>query len=883
MKKKKMSPVQISAGLKISQKARQSLSPIIIKYLLALAGCLGSVFCLLTCIDLPVPGLAPVLTAVIACGIFTFVFHLRSELSGTASITAAAVFLVTVFFLRNQICAGIANTVDIYLARIRQIFRDEPFIAIAEPELASLHVTIFICFYTVFLCMVTSYFSSRSSFSMGICISILILPIAVLMFGLEPNYIAFAAVAAVCAAALALENSSPEKVSSGKCEYASSHSGLAAALTAAICFGITAAAVELGGYERPERIDRIYDSFTGYVESGEIKNAVSEIFTIAVKNPGQSGAINHGKLGEFDEITFDNKTVLQVTIPKSKDTIYLRGFVGTTYTGKSWNGLPSSAQRELEEITNSFSTEGLSPLLLDGYSIRNSPSISQYGMPFSSLPRYNFSIDNISGGRSYLYMPYGLVPESVSRYTIQGDSSFAGGESSYIGQCYDPTGDYAYQNLFKARWQSASPALTADEARYRSFVHQHYLDLPDNFSAADSIFSDDYYKYISSEEIQTGKSTLDEMTVFSRKLYYIRNWLRRNCTYSLSAGKLPAGQDFVEYFLETRRGSCSHFASTAVLLCRYAGIPARYVEGYIIKPGDFPDSVRYGESAAVDVTDYRGHAWVEIYVDGFGWYPMEFTSGYGNVRTALPTETVTEMVSEAEISDPAVTEPAADSEDPAVTTAEPVGNPQPDGNTASARPDAETTLTSAENDAAVSTAPPADEQVTENAPQTGADAEPTVGFRVFGLTGGERTDIVYDLTVPLIVLIAMLLVPALFALRRRLIVSSYRRKCALGEKSAALAAYRKFGRILRVMKLPEQGGLDYSEYAEMLSKRSELLDHGTAETVINVTLKAYFGGSVLTAEDAENTVLEVNTLAKRYYETLSKFGKFSLKYIYCIL
>lgn len=880
-----MSPVNVTAGLKISGKARRSLSPVIIKYLLVLAGCLGSVFCFLTCLTLPVKGISAVLTAVIACGIFTVVFNLKQGLSGTASLTAAAVFLVLVFFLRYEICAGLANTVDIYLARVRENFRLEPLFFIAEPELAGFHVTVFICFYTALICMASAYFASRSSFSMGICIDLLIMPIAVLMFGLEPNYIAFAAVVAVCAAALALENSSPEKIHSGKCGYATSHSGLAAAVTAAVCFALVAAFTELGGYQRPERLDEMYDSFTGYVESGEMKNAVSEILTIAVKNPGQSGAINHGKLGEFEEITFNNKLVLKVTIPKSKDTIYLRGFVGSVYTGRSWVEFPASAQRDLERVTENFSTNGLSPLLLDSYSLRNSPSahLSMFG---TSLHQQSFSIENISGGRDYLYMPYDLVPESMARYSPDGDSSFKGGESYYSGQFYDPSQNYSYQNIFKVRWQSIDPILTADEAQYRNFVYSHYMNVPENFSAAESIFNDDYYEYISDEGLQTGKSTLDEMTVFSRKLYYIRNWLRKNCTYSLSAGKLPAGADFVEYFLENRKGSCSHFASTAVLMCRYAGIPARYVEGYIIKPGDFSDLVGYGQPDTINVTDYRGHAWAEIYIDGFGWYPMEFTSGYGNIRTALP-----DRITEAPFAEKETGTEAETAEEASETTVPQEGAPQPEaGDNSASASEAVTTAQNVEESAVPeSTSAPVPEEDAENAAEsqtrydTPALNDPTVGFRVFGLTGGKPADIVYDLTAPLIVLLILLLIPLLLVLRRRLAISLYQRKCALGEKDAALAAYKKFGRILRLMKLPEQGGLDYSEYAEMLSQRSELLSGGTAETVINITLKAYFGGSVLTSEDAENSVHTVNTLAERYYGTLSGVDKLFLKYIYCMV
>lgn len=875
----KQTAAGISASLSIEKKKRSVFLPVLMKYLLASSGCAGSVFCFLSCIDLPVPAANIVITAAAICGIFTFTLNLKEKLWGIASAAAAALFLIGVYCFRNEICGGIANTVNVYLARVRQQFRAEPFIPLTEPELAAFHTNVFFCFFTAFICIAAAYFIARSVFAAAVCLPLLAPPISVMLFGLEPNYFAFGAVVAVCAAAIALELSSSEKIMGGKYRFASAYNGFAAAAAAFLIFGGTAAAVKLSGYERSQKLDNMYDSFAGYVESGEMKTVIEDIVTIAAKKNGKSGAINHGKLGELDDIFFENETVLRVTIPKTNDTVYLRGFVGSVYTGKSWEPLPNSKLRQLEEITKNFTNEEFSPLLFDSYNLKYTrDNLPKYS---SSLPQYSFAVKNISAGKNYLYMPYNLVPESVSRYAIQNDSSFRGGESSYIGQFYDPSGYYGYQSLFKVRWNINS-VITADEAAYRQFVYANYLDLPDEFPYADRIFNDGYYKYITAEEVQTGKSTLDEMTVFSRKLYYIKMWLRNNCRYSLSAGRLPAGEDFVEHFLTEQKGSCSHFASAAALMCRYAGIPARYVEGYIIKPGDFPAAAQTGSVASVDVTDARGHAWVEIYIDGFGWYPMEFTSGYGNVRTALPTETVTAETetSELDLSDSESSE--IESEVTAIPNGS-EGNVQQ--NTAANSEAASSAAEISETESGVSTVETAVSDIRDMLDENAAAvSEPTVGFGFFGIKTGRKSDIVYDLTAPFIVLASIILAALLLAFRRRAVVFLYRRKCSSGKKSAAFAAYKKFGRLVRLMKLPKpDDGLGYGEYALLLAERSTLFADGSADIVINTALKASFGGGQLTETEAVEMVSCVNTLVKRYYGAQTKFGKFLLKYWYCII
>ena len=873
MNKKAVSAVKLSASLNLPKRSEQSFAPLIIKYMLLLTGCLGSVFSFLSCFEITVSYIAVAVSAAIACAVFTFTLNMKQKLARIASTAAAAVFLLLTYIFRDEICGGMANSVSIYLARIRENFRSEPFIPLLEPELAYYHSTVFFVFFTVLLCLLTAYLMSRNCFAAGISFPILLLPIASMMFGLEPNYIAFTSVVAVCTASIAFEISSSEKIAAEKCGSAVFSSGMTAAIIAAVCFGGVILAVKLFGYERPKQIDDMYNNITGHIENGDIHKAIDKIVTVAIKKTGSGGAINHGKLGEFGDISFDDETVLQVTMPKSGETVYLRGFVGSVYTGRSWEELPASRLRELNEITDNFTLNGLSPLLLDSYNLKYSRDVTS---PSSSLPQYSFAVKNVSASRDYLYMPYNLVPESVSRYAIQNDSSFSGGEDSYIGQYYDPVNYYSYQNLFRKKW-SIPASLAADEAAYRQFVYENYMDVPASFSPED-IFNENYYQYITAEEIMTGKSTLDEMTVFNRKLYYIKNWLKNNCEYSLSAGKLPIGEDFINYFIENKKGSCSHFASTAAIMCRYAGIPARYVEGYIIKPKDFPYGTQTGQSATVDITDTRGHAWVEIYIDGYGWYPVEFTSGYGNIRTAIPTETVPVSEETETETVPEESEINSEQEDSsaAVTTAL---NVDQESNSAPTT----TAVQEADSESVSETTAPVNEEQTASVTESAEPQEKTVGFGIFGIKGENHVDIYYDITPLFIGVLAVLLIPVLIILRRIAIIMLYRKKCGEGKKSAVFAAYKKFGRLVKLMKLPPQGGLDYSEYERTLSDRTDLLSDGTAKVVINAALKASFGGGQLTDNESREAVFAVNTLAKRYYGTQNKFGKFLLKYLYCIL
>lgn len=123
----------------------------------------------------------------------------------------------------------------------------------------------------------------------------------------------------------------------------------------------------------------------------------------------------------------------------------------------------------------------------------------------------------------------------------------------------------------------------------------------------------------------------------------LRDYFQQEFPYTLSPGITPRRKDFVNYFLtEKRKGYCAHYASSAVLILRHMGIPARYLEGYAVDAVEiatdarltdenvsdyYEGSLLLSESSVVsfDASDENAHAWVEIYDKNLGWYPIEIT------------------------------------------------------------------------------------------------------------------------------------------------------------------------------------------------------------------------------------------------------------------
>lgn len=165
------------------------------------------------------------------------------------------------------------------------------------------------------------------------------------------------------------------------------------------------------------------------------------------------------------------------------------------------------------------------------------------------------------------------------------------------------------------------------------------------------------------------------------KALAIRNYLQQNYAYDLEVPEPPSSVDFTAYFLlgPEKAGYCTYFASAQTILCRMAGVPARYTVGYLAKTDENGQALLTGRDA---------HAWTEVYLNGFGWLTLDATPGnqqgqheredhaQGDPETMLsPTPTPTPTPSPAPHS-PSATPTPEDNDAPETPTPEPAATPE---------------------------------------------------------------------------------------------------------------------------------------------------------------------------------------------------------------
>ena len=290
----------------------------------------------------------------------------------------------------------------------------------------------------------------------------------------------------------------------------------------------------------------------------------------------ESGSGGAGATGNFSKP--DNSNPQPVLIVKSdcSGKLYFRYESAGNYTGNGWTA------------ANEFTDR------IDGYSLNYLPSLLCYG----KINAQNASIKNL--GNEYV-LPYFAILGGGTCASQTSDVRYRGEAPSDYTVSYFP---YEKVSAKLSSLNAASGSYAAIEARYRKFVYANYLQIPDST------------KVFLSKIIAEQGFRKDDANIIDKVASYIQTSAEYNLDFN---EELNRQKDVVVAFLaDYKEGICQHYASAGTMMFRALGIPARYVGGYV------SDVEKEKEKT---ITTKQAHAWVEVYLDGIGWFPVEVTGG----------------------------------------------------------------------------------------------------------------------------------------------------------------------------------------------------------------------------------------------------------------
>ena len=269
----------------------------------------------------------------------------------------------------------------------------------------------------------------------------------------------------------------------------------------------------------------------------------------ALRYDAAANSMPEGDLHDLSAWEKNGTPALRVTLEQPQ-RLYLRGFVGEVYTGRSWQ--PLDPQTLADEAGRFYW------LHEKGYYAQS--AVGTAAALAGQTQVQTVTVTNLSACGAQAYLPTGLADNALLEPDRIGDRA-----AKAPGETYSYSG--------------AAQALLGSEMQ--------------------------------------GK-TLPEI------LQAIRQTLTEHFVYDESVSTQNGTQDFFQYVQSiTARGYSVHYATAAVLMLRYCGVPARYAEGYYLSGQDAAS----GEQT-FELDETHAHAWAEYYLTGVGWVPFEVTPGY---------------------------------------------------------------------------------------------------------------------------------------------------------------------------------------------------------------------------------------------------------------
>jgi len=344
----------------------------------------------------------------------------------------------------------------------------------------------------------------------------------------------------------------------------------------------------------------------------EINDSLWDLFGPPTRGTGfrlwQTGfAASSGRLG--GPVVLNHEIALEVNSP---ERVLLRGAILNDYTGYGWNNTK-------ENSSYSFSTfqsnqmrhiafniyEPISRIETEDFMNRISLDIAHTGLVTSILFNNN-DVSNLRfndvplnvyfSNRGETFTSRNILPEEI--YTVE----------LLLPDRNSETFREFVNSFSSVDWQNAIPREFTSEYglnhRKLQIIQRYYTSLPDTITERVIDLTNDV--------------TSIARTPYEKALA-IEHFLRNNLDYTLTPPIPPENVDFVDHFIfDLRIGYCTYFATAFAVMGRIAGLPTRYVEGFLMPALPTEDDL-------YQIRQSNAHAWAEVYFPGVGWVSFDPT------------------------------------------------------------------------------------------------------------------------------------------------------------------------------------------------------------------------------------------------------------------
>lgn len=226
---------------------------------------------------------------------------------------------------------------------------------------------------------------------------------------------------------------------------------------------------------------------------------------------------------------------------------------------------------------------------------------------------YTLQIKNFGPGKVTTADLHIAMPVDRDNQELSGKPAFNVPPAEFVTDRWgQQTAHFHYDNLKAGETRTVEMTTEAKTWEVRYFI------FPDKVGSLDQVPEEISSKYLEdNEKFQITHPIIQQAVMNAVGDERNPYWMMRDI-FDYINGKMfyemTGGWNTAPTVLARGNGSCSEYSFVFIAMCRAAGLPARYVGSVVVR----------GEDASMDDVFHR---WVEVYLPGYGWIPVDPSRG----------------------------------------------------------------------------------------------------------------------------------------------------------------------------------------------------------------------------------------------------------------